>query len=375
MDTAHLSPGVSDDQWAVSVPRTVDNGLDEDMFVNCRALMAVEPKALEVKVGFVHLNIIDKINDTAAEMYSRKAANEQNNRFKRREVIKFDYDIALSFSGADRHWASRIADALHSHDIRVFYDEYEKADLWGKDLVQHLDEVYRLRARYCIPIVSANYASGIWTNHELKSALARSITQNEEYLLPVRLDNTTLPGLRPTVAYQVIETEEDVELITMMTLRKLNRRNLINYAEFSAKWVQNIVDINRSWNLDCLAFCIDQRYLLSEKGDEYRVGISYGVNTTSPRFGLLQPSEQEGENVFGLHAIAVTGENRLNLWDEWLNSLPAVTCDRLEHAVKAAFEALASIDDAQYSLLASCDVTAEGLYVSSRYLLDEFDIS
>ena len=39
--------------------------------------------------------------------------------------------------------------------MRVFYDEYERAELWGKDLYSHLDEVYRRSARRSRPM-------GIW---------------------------------------------------------------------------------------------------------------------------------------------------------------------------------------------------------------------
>src|SRR3954454_1990381 len=47
-----------------------------------------------------------------------------------------EYDVALSFAGEDRPLAGKLAGLLHARHIRVFYDEYEKASLWGKDLYQ-----------------------------------------------------------------------------------------------------------------------------------------------------------------------------------------------------------------------------------------------
>lgn len=65
-----------------------------------------------------------------------------------------DYDVALSFAGEDRTHAQSLADALRQRYIRVFYDEYEKAALWGKDLYAHLSDVYQNRARYCVILIS-----------------------------------------------------------------------------------------------------------------------------------------------------------------------------------------------------------------------------
>jgi hypothetical protein len=50
-------------------------------------------------------------------------------------------------------------------------------------------------------IISKNYAVKHWTSHERKAAQAKAFTQNEEYILPLRLDNTEIPGLHTTVGY------------------------------------------------------------------------------------------------------------------------------------------------------------------------------
>ncbi len=54
--------------------------------------------------------------------------------------INCDYDVALSFAGEDRNYVEQVAQILHQLDLRVFYDRYEEANLWGKDLYVHLDE-------------------------------------------------------------------------------------------------------------------------------------------------------------------------------------------------------------------------------------------
>ena len=68
-------------------------------------------------------------------------------------------------------------------------------------MYQHLDMVYHTAARYCVIFISESYAKKAWTKHELKSAQARAFKENSEYILPVRLDNTELPGLPPSIGY------------------------------------------------------------------------------------------------------------------------------------------------------------------------------
>lgn len=118
-----------------------------------------------------------------------------------RESVKFDYEIALSFAGEQRPYVEELASELRNLGIRVFYDDYEQASLWGKDLYEHLDYIYRRAAEYCVQFVSAEYAKKVWTSHERKSAQARAIQGADEYILPVRFDETEIPGLRPTVGY------------------------------------------------------------------------------------------------------------------------------------------------------------------------------
>ena len=133
---------------------------------------------------------------------------------------KIEYDIALSFAGEDRDIVAKFASGLVEKGVRVFYDDFEKAELWGKDLYQHLQVVYRDRARYCIIFVSTAYAKKAGTRHELKQAQARAIEENREYILPVRLDDTEIPGLNATVGYIDLRNHT-VEELQKVALQKL----------------------------------------------------------------------------------------------------------------------------------------------------------
>jgi hypothetical protein len=105
------------------------------------------------------------------------------------------YDVALSFAGEDRKYVECTAEFLKNRGIRVFYDKYEEAELWGKDLYTHLRDIYSNRATYTILFLSKHYATKLWTNHERESAQARAFEENREYLLPARFDDTPIPGV------------------------------------------------------------------------------------------------------------------------------------------------------------------------------------
>jgi hypothetical protein len=110
-------------------------------------------------------------------------------------------DVALSYASENGDYVSRVARCLETIGIRVFYDKFEQVDLWGKNLYTHLDDVYRNKARYCVMFLSAEYAVKAWPGHERKSAQARAFQENEEYILPVRFDDTKIPVVLPTTGY------------------------------------------------------------------------------------------------------------------------------------------------------------------------------
>jgi hypothetical protein len=140
----------------------------------------------------------------------------------------FQYDVCLSFAGENRAYVAAVADALKHSGIRVFYDDYEQVTLWGKDLYVHLDWVYQRAARYCVLFASKEYAKKVWTNHERMSAQARAIEENREYILPVRFDDTEIPGLRKTVSYIDLQDVRPEELSALID-KKLGPRMRRNF--------------------------------------------------------------------------------------------------------------------------------------------------
>lgn len=111
------------------------------------------------------------------------------------------YDVCLSFAGEQRPYVEEVATLLRDNGVRVFYDFSQTAELWGKDLATHLDEVYNRQAKFCILFASVDYVRKTWTNLERASALDRLLRERDEYVLPVRFDDTPVPGLRGSIGH------------------------------------------------------------------------------------------------------------------------------------------------------------------------------
>jgi len=125
-------------------------------------------------------------------MVIEKGASKENQR---------EFDVALSYARENRSYVERVANLLRESGVRVFFDLFEEADLWGKNLYDYLSDIYMNKASYTIMFISEHYAKKRWTSHERIAMQARAFQENEEYILPARFDDTVIPGVLPTVSY------------------------------------------------------------------------------------------------------------------------------------------------------------------------------
>lgn len=136
-----------------------------------------------------------------------------------------EYDVVLSYAGEQRDYVAQVAASLDARDVDYFFDVKEEATLWGKDLVVHFDQVFRQLGRYCVMFISAAYAEKVWPTHERKAALARAIQERTEYILPVRFDDTEVPGLSPSIGY-ISASSKSPQQLAELIIAKLGRRNV-----------------------------------------------------------------------------------------------------------------------------------------------------
>ncbi len=123
-----------------------------------------------------------------------------------------EFEVALSFAGEQRDYVRAVASELRKHGIRVFFDEDNEVGLWGKNLAEELQRIYMTASNVVVMFVSEDYARKSWPIHERQSAIARAINERREYILPVRFENTMLPGLDPSLSYLPLDNRPPAKL-------------------------------------------------------------------------------------------------------------------------------------------------------------------
>lgn len=203
------------------------------------------------------------------------------------QAPEFDYDIAVSFAGEDRAYVDDVVAELKTAGVRVFYDEDALADMWGANLTDFLQDIYNRRARFALIFVSQYYVSKKWTNHERQSAQDRALTQAAPYILPVRLDDSKLPGLHTSIAYIDARRFGLTELVELV-LKKLARppdaptQAAQSKVMFNGRVPRNpqeievvLTDRPRGWEyILYAAFLLDENRKLDSKYRDHQIGYS-----------------------------------------------------------------------------------------------------
>ena len=99
---------------------------------------------------------------------------------EKHHCLFYIYDIGISFSGKQREEARKIAEVLEEGGAKVFFDEFNKADLIGRDLVDEFYTVFSRECRYVLILVSKDYLeeSGHHTNMQRqRKGYSKSVEQ------------------------------------------------------------------------------------------------------------------------------------------------------------------------------------------------------
>jgi transcriptional regulator with XRE-family HTH domain len=109
--------------------------------------------------------------------------------FKKNSLqIDKQYDIAISFAGADRVIADKLYQRLIESELSVFYDFSKKSEILGQELQQYFRQVYGSDSFFIVPIFSKEYSTRIWTFLEAQS-YEHKIDNGE--ILPIMVDDMT----------------------------------------------------------------------------------------------------------------------------------------------------------------------------------------
>ena len=128
----------------------------------------------------------------------------------------------MSFAGEDRELVEIIAKELTINDSKIFYDNFSKEELIGKDLSIYFKNTYGKYSKFVDIFISKNYEMKEWTNFEFEIARDEAELRKEEFILPVRLDDTLLHGIKRTIGYINFRSEGIFETISIL-LKKINK--------------------------------------------------------------------------------------------------------------------------------------------------------
>lgn len=199
-----------------------------------------------------------------------------------------EYNVALSFAGEDREYVEKIAYGLKEYGVKVFYDKFKTAELFGKDLYQYLNDIYKNKADYCIIFISEAYKKKAWTQHELASAQTRAFLDDKEYILPIYIDMVSVPGINETVGY-ITKKDYTIPEIINIVLEKLS---FIDEDWFKCNSIQNLL--------------------------EYAIKKIYQISGTDfNQIALSTVSQQHSTNLYVVADIIAKKKYRYNMITMW----------------------------------------------------------
>lgn len=139
-----------------------------------------------------------------------------------------NYDVVLSYASEQRKYVEKVYDILIKNGVNVFYDNNDviNVDIWGKNLPDYLHNIYSGSYKYCVMFISKEYKEKIWTNHERKSILQKTITEKNDCVLPIKFDNVEIDGLQTTINYKEVNDFNPRDVANLI-LKKLGKKVFI----------------------------------------------------------------------------------------------------------------------------------------------------
>jgi len=138
------------------------------------------------------------------------------------------FDVAFSLAHEQHKYVDVVFEEVKNiaPNLNVFYyrDEGQEVKLWGRNMVEYLQTVYRNQSDHVIIFVSLDYLKKRWAQEEWRSVQEAILDREEEYLLPARFDDTELPGLHKTIAYVDLR-KKTAKTFAKMIVKKITSIN------------------------------------------------------------------------------------------------------------------------------------------------------
>ena len=130
------------------------------------------------------------------------------------------FRVALSFAGEYRPFVVQVADILATRleRPRVFYDKYYEAELARLNLDTYLQQIYCDGSDLIAVFLCAEYEKKDWCGLEWR-AIRELIKKRSDAIMPLRFDNTEIPGLFSHDGYVEIGDRSPAEIAALILQR------------------------------------------------------------------------------------------------------------------------------------------------------------
>ena len=135
-------------------------------------------------------------------------------------IIQDNYDVIFSLAGEQKQLGQEIKNILASNTLKCWiYTEHEHT-FPGKDQTVIFEKLFKEKSDFCVVLISKDYVEKEWPTLEGKYIKDRWM-RDENYLIPVIIDDTKLPGLPDLTGY--ISTKgrsaKEIAEVVMATIR------------------------------------------------------------------------------------------------------------------------------------------------------------
>jgi hypothetical protein len=131
------------------------------------------------------------------------------------------FKIALSFPGERRDFVEQVAAQLADQvgRDRVLYDQYYEAEFARPDLDTYLQRLYHDESELIAVFLCADYERKDWCGLEWRAIRDLIKKRQASTVMPLRFDNTEIPGLFSTDGYVWIDNRSPAEIADLILQR------------------------------------------------------------------------------------------------------------------------------------------------------------
>lgn len=131
------------------------------------------------------------------------------------------FGVALSFPGERRAFVKQIAEQLSKEvgQERVLYDKYYESEFARPDLDTYLQDLYHDESELIVVFLCADYERKEWCGLEWRVVRDLIKQRKTSAIMPLRFDNTEIPGLFSTDGYIQIDERSSREIADLIVQR------------------------------------------------------------------------------------------------------------------------------------------------------------